>query len=1266
MFLNVFLPLAQAAKAAPANTGAAGEAWLRIGLTAMIFVVAYFLGRVLSRRFRMPDHGWKISLTTFTILAGLVITALHTFVWRPDLKLADTKNDAQVSQAVSRQAEEVRSGEWIIGEGLSPEELKEAQAQVVHAAPNNPVLLIGKDGKQAWANPRALQVADLTNPQTKVEGVARDAEGNPTGMLEGPAVNYVHDLAPPEFTVQWPTPLGIELSGGTILVYEIDPAQAENKKVDLDELIGAVRRRIDPGNTKQITLRPYGRNQIEIIIPKVSHSEIEQIKRRITNLGTLEFRIVANMTDDANLIKRAKLMPLDQKILRDPTDGKELARWVPFDPATQDLHSFMGSEWAERSVNPKLKLSDPDIKPADVEILMRIDEFNVNGGYLANSEASYDQRDGKPSVAFTFDSAGARRFAALTKRNLPRPNRPENDNTAYRYLGIILDGKLFSAPRINGVISNRGEITGAFTRERRDALLAVLNAGRLPAQLNESPISEWDSDATLGADTVRRGSWAMIASILAVLVFMALYYRFAGLVACFALLANLVLILGVMIALNAALTLPGLAGLVLTVGMAVDANVLIYERIREEMDRGTALRMAIRNGFSRATTTIIDANVTTLITAVVLYAMGTDQIKGFAVVLILGIAMSMFTAIFMARLIFDIAEKRRWISDLKMFRLLKSAHIDFIGKRGLAAAASLTLIVIGMAAVYMRGRNLLDIDFTGGTSAQVVFNSANVDGKQITVTFVRSEADKWSAAVEAADTPEALGKIIGARLPEKLAHELAKDIVNAEIRTAGESQAADEAAIAKSEQAPAASAATTAVRVQRETERLTGKPLSELTPSEFAAVKELADLPDVAISEIEPIEGENARKRFYINTSNRSIDAVEFILETLFKTPTGGSLLASNAMHISDVNAAAPESTDAEEETPPEGNKPPGNSGAALQPPASLRTTAEGLPTQFISMQAAGDAAGQSVAPDSNPPLTAPESDPLASTPGTGEATTARLTFDEPISHNALSTLIAAHLDQGVPFKVSNPDYKTDSTMAFETWYVRLNVPPAIARPALQSAQQDIASQPLFPASNNIGTAVAASVRGQAVAALLASLVGIVIYIWIRFNKVSFGLAAVVALVHDVLITLGFLALSAYLAGVPYIDPFKISLQILAAFLTIVGYSLNDTIVVFDRIREVRGKAPELTADMVNLSINQTLSRTLLTSFTTLLVVMILFFFGGQGIHGFAYALVIGVVVGTYSSIFVASPILLWLIRPSGQRKSASQAASNRPQPTGV
>jgi SecD/SecF fusion protein len=234
------------------------------------------------------------------------------------------------------------------------------------------------------------------------------------------------------------------------------------------------------------------------------------------------------------------------------------------------------------------------------------------------------------------------------------------------------------------------------------------------------------------------------------------------------------------------------------------------------------------------------------------------------------------------------------------------------------------------------------------------------------------------------------------------------------------------------------------------------------------------------------------------------------------------------------------------------------------------------------------------------------------------------------------------------------PDWIIDDSRGFTEWSVAVNGDEDDVRTVLTALRDKLADTPVWQSSNKIGGKVAGDTQTLAIAALLTSLIGIVIYIWIRFQRVVFGLAAVVALVHDVLIVLGAIAVSYWLAGVLgflQIQEFKISLPVVAAILTIIGYSLNDTIVVFDRIREVRGKSPNLTADMLNTSLNQTLSRTLLTSFTTFLVVVILYFVGGSGVHDFAYCLVVGVVVGTYSSIYVAAPVLLWMSQPSAAGK---------------
>ncbi|NDC64837.1 MAG: protein translocase subunit SecD, partial [Planctomycetia bacterium] len=410
-----------------------------------------------------------------------------------------------------------------------------------------------------------------------------------------------------------------DLKGGLILVYEVDAAkeaarrrqdaEAGDTGVDLDtmdKLVNAVSRRVNPGGQKEVTVRRYGLDQIEVIVPQVDQAEVDLVKRIVSSGGALEFRILANPRDARHqaAVEAARATAGATVNL----GGRPAARWVELDPA-------------------KMNAADPGIvtrETADkrTEVLVMLDDDNVTGDLLGRCSPGFD-RSLQPCVRFTFTARGAERFGHLTSDNVPDPaNRLESK------LGIVLDGVLQSAPVIREAISSNGEITGSFKQQDVDVLVEVLNAGSLPAALVNEPISEQKISPQLGADTIRSGARAMALATIAVLLFMLAYYRFSGLVADLAVLLNIVLVLAVMISIKAAFTLAGLAGLVLSVGMAVDANVLIYERMREEVDRGAAVRMAIRNGFARAFSTILDSNLTTVITGVVLFAIGTDQLKG--------------------------------------------------------------------------------------------------------------------------------------------------------------------------------------------------------------------------------------------------------------------------------------------------------------------------------------------------------------------------------------------------------------------------------------------------------------------------------------------------------------------------------------------------------------------------------------------------------------------------------------------------------------
>ena len=258
------------------------------------------------------------------------------------------------------------------------------------------------------------------------------------------------------------------------------------------------------------------------------------------------------------------------------------------------------------------------------EVLVLQDNYNVTGDLLDHANGGTDQ-SGRPDVEFTFNSEGGRLFGMLTGEN-----KPDEVTGFQRKLGIILDGKLFSAPGLKSQIVGNGVIEGDFTKDQVTQQVDVLNAGALPATLNKEPISKLYCGPTLGRDTIFKSTIALVIAMVLVPAFMLWYYRFPGIIADIALALNIIVLLAIMISVKAAFTLPGFAGFALTVGMAVDNNVLVFERLREELAGGRRSRMAIRNAFQRASATIIDCNITHLIAAVVLYAIAPEQVKGFA------------------------------------------------------------------------------------------------------------------------------------------------------------------------------------------------------------------------------------------------------------------------------------------------------------------------------------------------------------------------------------------------------------------------------------------------------------------------------------------------------------------------------------------------------------------------------------------------------------------------------------------------------------
>lgn len=962
---------------------------------------------------------------------------------------------------------------------------------------------------------------------------------------------------------RWPPKLGIDLSGGVILVYEVEGAvrqpgmaqqSGEEQAIDMDQLIAALNRRVNPSGVKEVTIRRFGPQQVEIIIPEVDEEEVARLERVISSIGTLEFRILANMRDHRRVIERALALPPDEQELYDDR-GNLVAWWVPVAKGQEEA---MGNHGEIAVRMGKHRGEDW------LQVLVMKDRYDVTGADLLRVREDVSE-DMQPCVSFVLRPGSAQqRFGALTSENRPDPN-----TDFQRRLGIVLDGYLYSAPMLRQPIFDRGQITGIPSRDEVLALVQVLQAGSLPAVLSPEPISRLVTGPQLGRDTIRQSVIAMAISAVIVFVFIIAYYRFAGMVACLAVVLTLLMLVALMILLKAAFTLPGLAGLTLTVGMAVDANVLIYERMREELQRKATLRMAIRNGFERAMSAIVDSNLTTMLTAVILYFVGTDQVRGFAVTLFLGLVLNLYTAVFISRIVFEIAERRKWIKKLTMLHLIGLTKFDFMGVKWYNIGGSAVVILIGLIAVAARGTGILDIDFTGGVAVEALFKQP-------------------------------------------------KDV--AEVRN------------------------------------------------------RLRELPDLAVSDIR-LQNEEPHRRFMINTSSpRDVEPEAYLRQVKERiAQIFGDELVHYTVEIEPLTSGESERAGKKlGAIVPSGWWPTTFSSLMLAEAATGAAPDGGQPAPVDTPASGRDAVGSPATPSAA--VTTPSQGPRSATPVPSKAVSAGdrfaggtrvlLRFDHKVSYEALENLLKEQLaklpepDRAAAFEIFNKQYRRGDTAGYTEWEVRLALPPEKGMLVIEKLRDELQSVPYFPSSNTIGGKVASSTRIRAVYALVLSVLGMMIYLWVRFTKVAFGVAAAAALVHDVLITVGMLALSAFVAnflGFLLIEDFKIGLSVLAALLTIIGYSANDTIVVFDRIRETKGKSMFLTAEIINNSINQTLSRTLLTGLTTLFVIMVLYIGGGAGIRAFSFTLLVGVITGTYSSIFIASPVLLWL---SPKPKTPTRAES--------
>jgi SecD/SecF fusion protein len=812
---------------------------------------------------------------------------------------------------------------------------------------------------------------------------------------------------------------------------------------------------------------------------------------------------------------------------------------------------------------------------------------------------------GRPVVNFSLDGKGNALMGAMTGANIGRP------------MAVLIDDKVLTTPTIRARLAGGVQISGDFSQAEINYLRDTMRAGSLEGQLSETPVSQQTIGPGLGADNVKAGLQAAITSLILVAIFMALYYFFAGMVANFALAANMILILGILAMTQATFTLPGIAGLVLTIGMAVDANVLIFERIREElMDRKVNVEIAVRQGYGKALSTILDANITTLITCLILGYTATSDVKGFAVVLGIGILATLFTALFCTKVFLDLYVRYRKPKTLEMLPTMVPAmhkllhpNVNWISKAKFVLPISAILLVAGLTeAIAVRGVDMLDIEFRSGTA--VGFELKQKDDE------VNQFGDPVLLTLNIGEARERIEEVALLSIEAQEAIEAGDDSTMPQGDTAAEVFAAVQAAYDRH-----ASAVATYEQFKD-----TAREIEEPDPKpDFSLLKQVQVVSTGQNDDPEISSGFNVAT--LITDSQVVADLLKIAFDDVLET------VRTVEFEGQDVSAD--------------------DAKGIVQPMASgvLSDAFESLPGSAADVNLPDYAGGVAMfVQDMTPALSTqqlteriermrrqPPHDELGQRVFTVVGVERADGFDDAGNPLYTSVIVAAH-DNG------QTDY-ADPVVA--EGFGDVNGLADTEWKLLKDALQRDSS---FSNVTVFNSQVSGTMQQQAIVAIFLSLLAVVIYIWIRFGSIRYGLAAIAALVHDVSVALGVIAL----AGLAYnklgpdspivsflmLDPFKINLAMIAAFLTIIGYSLNDTIVVFDRIRENRGRLSRATPEIINASINQTISRTVLTSGTTLLAVGTLYVLGGDGIHGFAFAMLLGVLVGTYSSIAVAAPIL--------------------------
>ncbi|HEU4393954.1 MAG TPA: protein translocase subunit SecD [Planctomycetota bacterium] len=893
--------------------------------------------------------------------------------------------------------------------------------------------------------------------------------------------------------------MGLDLKGGASITYRVPATEGMDQAEILKEAIRITRFRVDRLGVSEVDIKESGTDQYTVELPGRGKEEIDRIKEIMGTVGSLEFRIVADAQTTQN--QRAER---DRKAAaKEPYQPARGYQWYPGDDGQEYLLEVddIAAENDWKAAAAKLDQARKDGKPAADITALEAEAANAKRVFedLARLERWTGQHLQSVSAAKSMDGPGFEVLFSITAERASAFGEFTGGNLR-RQMAIVLNGSVNTAPVIESKLPGSGKISSRadpYTQETAQALVTVLQSGSVPVKPQE--ISSFVVGPGLGEDAVRRGRWSVLISAVLVIAFMAIFYYGAGWVANLAVVLNLVMTAGILMFLEAALTLPGIAGLILTLGMAVDANILVNERIREEKEAGKGLAQAIAAGYDRAWITILDSNLTTILAGVVLYWVGTGPIRGFALTLIIGLLISMFTACYVTRTIFVWGLEVGILKEFRMMPVLRVPSYRYTGARAKTMGISAILIVLGTLAFVARERHdKYDLEFNGGERIIVALR------KPMAIAALRDRLD--------------------ASVPAAFARETA---------AAGE---------------PA-----TLGPLTLRTIRARG------TDAESLDLAVQSDRFEVTAQVLSAAEGRSER------------------LGRMFAEQVSAALkdeLLPTA--IPEITLAAPETGKADRAFTAKVNL-LGGTGDAAAVKTALASSATLLPAGEVKVEAAADAdAGVSS---------------FVASGGSGAASEAALRED-----------LLRSLRRAPGIEVSEP----------------------------------------IPQSDYIGPGVAQRLREQAIIAVLLSTLFQIVYLRFRFRDFTYGFAAAIIVAHNVLITLGLMTAADALGLVHA----KISLPVIASFLTLIGYSVNDTIVVFDRIRENLGRSTHPTAGLIDRAISDTLARSIRTSITVFFVALTLLVAnlgGTSSIEGFSFVMVVGVLTSAYASVFISSPLLLFL-----------------------